>query len=173
MPDPILTAFLRKSHDAAMALCAASDRVVLFPAPGEVPQRYIAEFHCRGLVRHTSGQIVEGELFRVGIAFHDDYLKTRPNPIRLLTWLEPAAGIFHPNVRAPYICAGNLRMGTDLVSILFQLYEIITYQKYATADPLDPVAAEFARANLARFPVDPRPLRRRAVKIEEVPGGRP
>ena len=59
-------------------------------------------------------------------------------------------------------------MGTDLVSILFQLYEIITYQKYATADALDPVAAEFARANIGRFPIDPRPLRRRAVKIEEV-----
>ena len=171
MPDPILTAFLKSSHKAAMALAAASDRVVLIPEPGKLPQRYVAEFHCRGLAREASGQIVEANLFRVGIVFHDDYLKTKPNSMRVLTWLEPAHGTFHPNVRGHLVCAGNLRMGTDLVSILFQLYEIITYQKFATADPLDPAAAEFARANIARFPIDSRPLRRRAVRIEEIKGG--
>jgi hypothetical protein len=164
-------AFLRKSHEAAIALVAASDRVVLMPEPGELPQRYIAEFHCRGLVRQTSGHIVEANLFRIGIAFHDDYLKTKPNSARLLTWLAPS-GIFHPNVKFPLVCAGNLRMGMDLVSILFQLHEMITYQKYATADPLDPAAAEFARANITRFPIDSRPLRRRPVKIEEIQGGK-
>jgi hypothetical protein len=173
MADPILTAFLRKSHTAAMALAAASDRLVLIPEPGEIPQRYIAEFHCHSLVRLDSGEITVAEFFRIGIAFHDDYLKSRPNTMRLLTWLEPEAGIWHPNVAAPFVCPGDLRMGTDLVGILFQLYEILTYQKFATADCLNPVAAEFARANLSRFPIDPRPLRRRAVQIQQIEGATP
>jgi hypothetical protein len=167
MPDRILSAFLRKSHKAAMALAAASDVLVLVPEAGQLPQRYIAEFHCRGLVHHPAGEIVEANLFRVGVAFHDDYLKTKPNSARVLTWLAPAT-IFHPNVKSPFICAGDLRMGTDLVSILFQLHEMIVYRKFATADALDPVAAEFARANIGRFPLDTRPLRRRMVRIEEI-----
>lgn len=170
MPDQILAAFLRKNHAAAMALAAASDRLVLYPEAAEYPQRYVAEFHCRGLVRQTSGKIVEANLFRVGIAIGDDYLKSKPDSSRLLTWLEPSTGIFHPNVRAPFVCAGNLRMGTDLVSLLIQTYEIIVYQKFSTADPLNPAAAEFARANMGLFPLDSRPLRRRAINIEEIPG---
>ena len=69
-------------------------------------------------------------------------MKSRPNTLRLLTWLEPEAGIWHPNVAAPFVCPGDLRMGTDLVGILFQLYEIVTYQKFATADCLNFVAAQ-------------------------------
>ena len=52
---------------------AASDRVVLIPEPGEIPGEYIAEFHCRSLVRLDSGEVAVAELFRIGIAFHDDY----------------------------------------------------------------------------------------------------
>jgi ubiquitin-protein ligase len=171
MPDSKLIGFLRKSHAAGMALAAASDRVVLIPEAGELPQKYLAEFHCRGLVRVASS-VVEANFFRVGIVFPDDYLKTKPNSMRVLSWLQPEQGIWHPNVRAPLICL-NLRMETDLVSIVIALYEMITYQKFATADPLDPAAAEFARANMSRFPIDSRPLRRRAIAIEEISTGGP
>lgn len=171
MPDRILEAFLRKNRAAGMALAAACDRLKLFPEPGELPHRYVADFHCRGLVREASGEIAEAERFLVGILFPDNFLKTKPNSFRVLTWLEPK-NIWHPNIAYPHLCAGNLRMGTDLVSILFQLYEMIVYQKFATADPLNPAAAEFARANMSRFPLDSRPLRRRAIAIQEIAGGK-
>jgi ubiquitin-protein ligase len=164
MPDAILKAFLTKSHEAAMKLAAASDLVSLLPEPGAYPQRYLADFHCRGLVRDAAGAIVEANHFRVGIWFPDDYLRDKPNPYKILTLLEPAT-VFHPNIRAPFICAGDLRRNTDLVSLLFQIFELLTYQKWAAHDPLDPMAAEFARNNMARFPIDPRPLRRRAVRF--------
>jgi hypothetical protein len=171
MNDRILKDFLKHNHATGMALAASSDRLELHPEPGDLPQRYVAEFRCRGLVREPSGKIVEADRFLVGILFPDNFLKTKPNAFRVLTWLEPKT-IWHPNIAFPHLCAGNLRMGTDLVSILFQLYEMIVYQKFATADPLNPAAAEFARANMSQFPLDTRPLRRRAIAIEEIAGGK-
>jgi hypothetical protein len=172
MRDQILASFLRRNRATGMALAAASDRLALFPEPGELPQRFVAEYRCPGLIREASGEIAVADVHRIGIVFHDDFLKQKPNCFRLLTWLEPT-NVWHPNVRAPFVCCGNMPMGTDLLTILLAAFELITYQKFATADPLNPAAAEFARANMSRFPLDSRPLRRRAIAIEEIVGGKP
>ena len=94
IPDPIFEAFLVKSHEGAMKLATSSDIVQLHPEAAAIPQRYVAEFHCRGLVRDPSGRVVEADRFLVGISFPEDYLKSKPNTLRVLTWLEPAS-IFH------------------------------------------------------------------------------
>ena len=49
----------------------------------------------------------------------------------------------------------------------YQLFEIITYKRVTMRedDALNPVACAWARRNTHRFPIDPRPLKRRTVEF--------
>jgi hypothetical protein len=165
MIDHIRHAWLARQYDEGMALAAGSDLLTLVPLDGEPPERYVAEFRCTGLVRQPSGAITEADRFVVGIWFPDDYLR-QVEPFQVLTWLAPRT-VWHPNIsdRAPLVCVGRLIPGTSLQAILYQLFEIITYQRVTMDDALNHEACAWTRANLARLPVDRRPLRR-AVRNE-------
>ena len=153
-----------------MALAASSDLLELFPAiieEGLPPQDYLARFRCKGLVRNE-GEVFEWDCFEVLIYFPSDYLRSA-NAFQVLTWSYPAQ-VFHPNIsaRAPFICVGRLAPGTSLVDILFQCWEIITYNKVTMRedDALNPEACTWARQNQHSFPVDRRPLKRRSLDLE-------
>jgi hypothetical protein len=160
MNDKIFAAFLNRQFEEGMALAGQSDVLRLVPGGPAPVQRYVARFDCRLLRRGSDGTVVESTGAEVGIYFPDDYLR-RTDPYQILLWLSPKDA-WHPNIasRAPAICLGRLGPGTRLVEILYQLYEIITYQRYATHDALNPDAAAWARQNHDRFPVDGRPLKR-------------
>jgi hypothetical protein len=155
-----------------MALAAGSDLLELYPMGGDPPDRYIAMFKCKGLVRVEKGEVVEADHFEVGIWFPSDYLR-RAEPFQVLTWLGPW-DVFHPNIssKAPFICVGRLKPNTPLTDILYQCFEIITYNKVTMRedDALNFDACVWARENQDKFPIDRRPLKRRALdlKIEEV-----
>jgi len=159
--DPVFDSFLARQYQEGMALAAGSDLLELFPLDGMPPSRYIARFNCRGLVRSPNGNVTESERFEVGIWFPSDYLR-RAEPWEVLTWLGPRH-VFHPNIsnRMPLICVGRLAPGTWLVDLLFQCFEIITYQKVTMRedDALNPAACAWAREHQSRFPVDSRPLK--------------
>ena len=161
--DRILEAFLTRQFQEGMALARASDLVALEPVGRLPPRKYIAHFRCTGLCRTPDG-IVPMTRAAVGIFFPDDYLR-RTDPYQILMWLDPR-NVWHPNIsdRAPAVCLGRLGPGTRLTDILYQLFEIITYQRYSTHDALNTDAAAWARANQDRFPIDRRPLKRRAVR---------
>ena len=165
--DTIREDFLTTQFEEGMALAQASDILKLIPMEGAPPYRYAAEFHCTGLVRDAEGDVAEATRFAVGIWFPEDYLR-RAEPWQVLTWLGPRH-VYHPNIsaRAPFICVGRLVPGTTLVDLLYQCYEIISYQKVTMRedDALNPPACSWARANQSRFPVDRRPLKRRAVRF--------
>jgi hypothetical protein len=78
--------------------------------------------------------------------------------------------VFHPNIsdKAPFICVGKLAPNTPLVDILYQCFEIITYNKVTMRedDALNTEACVWARENQHRFPIDRRPLKRRALDLE-------
>jgi hypothetical protein len=171
--DPVLQAFLARQYEEGMALAAASDLLDLQPIDGPPPQRYLARFRCKGLVRSPDGTIAEADRFEVGIWFPSDYLR-RVEPWQVLTWLGPA-NVFHPNIgeRLPAICVGRLVPGTPLADLLYQCFEIITYTKVTMRedDALNHAACAWARDNRHRFPIDRRPLKRRALKLT-VAGGR-
>ena len=160
MSDGIFKSFLEQNCEQGLALARDSDVLDLAPI-GDPPRRYLARYHCRGLIRERGGTIVEtdGE-FLVGILFHDDYQRAA-KVHRLLTWIAPLS-IFHSNIEPPLICL-LIEPGTDLISILHQCYELITWQKYRTNDALDGEACQWARNHLDRLPIDPRPLKRRPV----------
>lgn len=171
MQDKVFERFLARQHQEGMALAAASDLLDLSPmfsyddAP---PQFYLARFHCKGLIRAVDGGVAEADRFEVMISFPSDYLR-RANPFEVLAWTGPA-NIFHPNIsaNAPVICIGRLAPGTPLVDIIYQCFEIITYHKVTMRedDALNREACVWARANQHRFPIDKRPLKRRALDIQ-------
>ncbi len=165
MNDKILAAFLGRQYEDGMALARESEVLDLIPG-GPLPvQRYVARFGCRMLRKGTDGAVVEATGAEVGIYFPDDYLR-RTDPYQVLLWLAPVDA-WHPNIStaARVVCLGRLGPGTRLVEILYQLYEVITYQRYATHDALNQDAAAWARQNQHRFPVDARPLKRRQLPL--------
>jgi hypothetical protein len=165
MNDPVLTAFLERQYRDAMALAAASDLLRLVPLGGDPPRKYLADFRCKGLVKAPDGSIVEAERFVVGIWLPDDYLRTA-DPFTVLTWLEPRA-IFHPNVSdvAPFLCVGHLAPATPLVDLLYRVFELVTFNRVTMVETnaLNQEACAWSRRNLHRFPIDRRPLKRRAA----------
>ena len=172
MQDKIFEAFLRRQHEEAMELAQSSDLLELYPMGGDPPNRYIAVFRCKGLVRAADGNAIEADHFEVGIWFPSDYLR-RADPFQVLTWLGPF-DVFHPNIsdRAPLICVGRLVPNTRLIDILYQCFDIITYNKVTMRedDALNREACVWARNNQHRFPIDRRPLKRRALdlRIEQI-----
>ncbi len=162
MTDRILEAFLTRQQDDGLALASESDLLTLAPI-GQPATRYVAEFTCTGLVEQSPGEIAEAERFAVGIWFSSTYLRVA-DPFQVLTWLGPR-NIWHPNISAtaPAICVGRLAPGTGLVDILYQVFEIITWNKVTMRedDALNRAACQWARQHRDRFPVDRRPLKRR------------
>ena len=74
--------------------------------------------------------------------------------------------------RAPVVCVGRLSPGTELVDLLFQLFEMITWRKVTMRedDALNATACVWARSHRDRFPVDTRPLKRHAGRIRVMEG---
>lgn len=169
MNDRVLAGFLELQHSEGTALAAASDVLDLLPL-GERPfNKYLARFTCQGLVRADDGNIVEAGRFVAGIWFQDDHLR-KVDPPALVTLLDPP-GVFHPNVRGPFVCLGRVGAGISLTSVCYQVFEILTYNRYQLADALNPEAAGWARRNMSRFPVDRRPLKRSLGPATTAPPG--
>ena len=166
MTDRVLETFLSRQLDEGLALAGESDLLQLLPL-GEPADRFVAAFTCTGLVQQASDRIVEAAHFEVGIWFPSDYLR-RAEPFRVLTWLGPR-NIWHPNIAAdaPVICVGRLAPGTSLVDLLYQVFEIITWNKVTMRedDALNKPACQWAGRHGDRFPVDRRPLKRRALDL--------
>ncbi|MGA7342136.1 MAG: hypothetical protein WBE72_03270 [Terracidiphilus sp.] len=164
--DPIYELFLRRQMEEGMELARSSDLLRLH-VPSMAPPHFVAEFLCTGLVREKEGEIKEASKFQVGIWFPPDYLR-RADPFEMLRLFTP--GVWHPNVsrEQPLICIGRLTPGTTLVDILYQLFDILTFQKYNPRenDSLNKTACAWARENQNRFPIDRRPLKRQPLHLE-------
>ena len=117
-------------------------------------------------MKADDGKVVTHDHFAVGIYLADSYLH-HAETFQVLTWLGPR-NIFHPNIRAPYVCLGErfFRPGTPLVQIIYQLHAVITYRKWASNAGLNPDACQWAINNTHMFPADPRPLKRRTLNVE-------
>ena len=167
MHDAIMTAFLRRQHEDAGALVRESDFVEI-AAHKMCSDRFLVRFTCRGLVKASNNSIVEASAFLVGITFPANYLRAA-EPQRVVTWVGPS-NVWHPNIagEAQLICVGRVTPGTGLVDLIYQCWEIITWNKVTMReeDALNPSACEWARNNLTRFPVERRPLKRRAFAVQ-------
>ena len=161
--DTILNDFLRVQETEALELAAESDLVDVIPLGPEPHQRFLVRYSCTGLVRTRDG-ITEADQFELGVYMPSDYLM-RVNPGEVLTWLGPPNS-FHPQILFPYVCAGRVRPGTTLVELIYQCFEIVTYQKVTMRedDAMNRDACVWSRNNLARLPIDDRPIVRRSAE---------
>ena len=166
MADRVFETFLEKQLEEATAFAAESDILDLEPMRRSPCPRYVASYQAKGLVQSGQGQIVEASGFAVGIWLPDDYLR-RVEPAQVLTYLGPHRRPWHPNIRPPYICL-HLRCGMGLVDLLYLCYELWVWQLRFTGDGgLNPAAAQWATHHGEdRFPIDKRPLKRRASGSE-------
>jgi hypothetical protein len=160
MPDRIYAGFLRRQSEEGADLARASDLVDILPVAA---QAFAVDLRCKGLVRRGNGDIATADRFRIGIWFPSDYLR-RANPIEVVTWLSPP-DVFHPNIKAPLICIGRVLPGTPLVDIVLRVFRIVAYQAVAMHDALNQEASSWARQNQHRFPVDERPMKRKALGL--------
>jgi hypothetical protein len=171
MNDRIYQAFLRRQLEEGTRLADNSEVLRLTALHGDPPSRFIAHFEgCRGLVRNERGQIVEFDKFMMGIWFPEDYLRRVEIP-QVLTYLGPHPEPWHPNIRPPFLCV-HLEPGTSLVDILYACQEVWTWNLFATGDEgLNHAAAQWSRHQpRSRFPIDRRPLQRRAAPRAAVAG---
>lgn len=167
--DLVYRRFMERQLAEGTALALSSDILRLHVSP-MAPPHFVAEYLCKGLVRDAAGEIKEASQFQVGVWFPQDYLR-RADPFEMLRLFTP--GVWHPNVsdELPLICIGRLTPGTTLVDILYQIYDILTFQKYNPRedDSLNKDACAWARQNQHRFPIDRRPLKRRSLNLEVQP----
>ena len=57
--------------------------------------------------------------------------------MQLLTWIFPH-NVRHPNIRPPHICVGHIVPEMEITDLLYQVFDIITYNKWAPGDCLNP-----------------------------------
>ena len=164
--DKVMAHWLEGQLEAGMALHAKSDLLELRPVELGLfpPRQYIVDLHVKGLVRERDGRIVEAQGFSFGVSFAEDHLLT-VNPWNLLRWFGPRH-VWSPNISdvAPVLCIGEVAPGTKLVELLYRVTDLVTWKNFGTRedDCLNKAAAAWARQNLARFPIDSRPLKWRA-----------
>ncbi len=161
MIDKIYDAFLMRQHEEGMTLSRSSELIQVFPV---APQAFVVRLRCKGLVQTGDGGIATADRFELGVLFPADYLR-RANPMEVLTWFGPAE-VFHPNIRVPFICIGHLAPATPLEEIVVRAARIVAYQVYSMHDSLNQAASSWARRNQHRFPVDSRPLGRKAPNLK-------
>ncbi len=163
MIDKVMRAFLMAQCAAAKALSADSDILQIHPLPpdeqGDPPSRFLIRLECTGVLLGTDRQPhVQPDIFLIGARFPADYLR-QAQPATLLTWLGPP-NVVHPNIRPPYICAGQIEPGTRLTDLAYRCFEMIGYVNWASHDSLNSDAGDWALRNQHLFPVDARPLKR-------------
>lgn len=165
--DKVFETFLRQQVIEAKSLARESDILNFTSVKGDLGQYYIADYHAKGLIQSVSSaqkaEVKEETGFSVGIWLPDDYLRC-VEVGQVLTYLGPHVKPWHPNIRPPFICI-HLKPATPLVELLYTCYELWTWSLYYTGDEgLNHDASQWARhQNSNRFPIDPRPLKRRTL----------
>ena len=166
----IMRAFLERQREEISELAAESDRLAVraLAADDGTPWRYLIRLQCTGVLCDDGEPRPVDTDFDLAVSMAPDYLR-RVLPAQVLTWLGPRS-VWHPNIGPPpggasdpiFICPGQLLPGTPLIDLVYQCWEIVTFQKVTMRedDALNRPACAWARANQRLFPVDRRPLRR-------------
>lgn len=160
-----------RSDLAALERLMSESSILRFKSFGKPAQRYLIEFHGRGLCRDAKGKIAGRDHHEVEIKLGSSYPRTMPE----LRWLTP---IYHPNIsEIGLVCLGGY--GTHwapslhLDELCVMLWDIVRYHNYDIRSPYNRDAALWAANQTSiSFPVDGRALRDLRVaqgRIEAAP----
>ena len=113
---------------------------------GTPPERYVIEYHIRGIERLEGTAPVYRDSHRVSIELPGTYPRTPP----LCRMLTP---VFHPNIEPAVICIGDHWTAAErLCDLVVRIGEMIAYQSYNIQSPLDGEAAMWADLHSSRLP---------------------
>jgi hypothetical protein len=162
IPD-IEQEFLAAQLREALELASESDLVDVLPLG---PRTYAVRFQCKGLVQERDGTVHEADRFVVEIQLGKDHLRVKPGPM-IMRMAHPA-NCFSANIVAPLMCGGDLGIGVSVVDLIYQAFEMITWQNVTIReeDALNRAACQWARSHPDDYPIDTRPLKWR--RPEEV-----
>ncbi len=136
--------------DAIRTEFAGHPQVSVTPIGMEPAEAYRILFKLRGATLDPTGQPVISEMHQVVIQLPAAYPREKP-----IALTETA--VFHPNFgprAGDEICIGDYWAPTrTLADILVAIGEMLQYQRYNTKSPLNAVAARWATANEAIFPL--------------------
>ncbi|MGN0880342.1 MAG: ubiquitin-conjugating enzyme E2 [Oligosphaeraceae bacterium] len=119
---------------------------------GTPPERYVIEYHIRGIERLEGTAPVYRDSHRVSIELPGTYPRTPP----LCRMLTP---VFHPNIEPSVICIGDHWTAAErLCDLVVRIGEMIAYQSYNIQSPLDGEAAMWADLHQEMLPIDNRSL---------------
>lgn len=128
----------------------AHHSIRLLSVEGDPPERYIIEFHLKGLKPTEDGGFEETMEHRAEIFLPLDYPR-RPPICRMLT------PVFHPNIDPQKICIGDhWSAGQTLTQLISRIAEMICYQSYNIKSPLNAHAAAWAEQHLSELPLERR-----------------
>lgn len=119
---------------------------------GTPPERYVIEYHIRGIERLEGTTPVYRDSHRVSIELPGTYPRMPP----LCRMLTP---VFHPNIEPAVICIGDHWTAAErLCDLVVRIGEMIAYQSYNIQSPLDGEAAMWADLHSSWLPIDSRDL---------------
>lgn len=100
---------------------------------------------------------------KIEINLNNEYPKIKPQCFML-------TDIFHPNIRLAFphdICIGDYwAPGETLVDVIYQIGDMLQYLNYNVNNPLNGIAAKWAKENINLFPIDNIDLRQPDIDIE-------
>lgn len=148
--DNVYRRFLEHSHPAAQELANESDVLDLYPVWPHPPAQYLYEFHLPYLRRGMDGlvEVVPGPIIGA-LIFPETYLRSTDPHLSLKVVSMRTPGLLHPNVRGSVVCLGAaLRPGTSIQSLLWNLWEILSYQNVTLDErnAMNPEACRLLRA---------------------------
>jgi ubiquitin-protein ligase len=133
-----------------------------------IPERYIVNYKDIRGIKLSRFSTSENKIIeflyehQIEIYLHLEYPRLKPQ-CYILT------DIFHPNFRMAHphdICIGDFwASGETLVDIIYQVGEMIQYKNYGIQNPLNGIAAKWARENMSLLPIDTTNLRIGDIEI--------
>lgn len=152
---------LEAEYQQLLDIRSRSDLLDIEALEGTPPKRYRVTFKCKGIMLHpNSGKPCVTTRHTMEV-----YLPARyPAEPPYIKWITP---IFHPNFsKGGSVCIGiagkDWAPSLNLAWIVEQIADMITYRFFNINDPWNKEAAEWARDNIDKFPLDDRPLFRLA-----------
>lgn len=132
------------------------------------PEKYIVTYNDIKGINISKNSTSENKIIefifehKIEIYLHIDYPRMKPQ-------CYISTGIFHPNFRMAHphdICIGDYwASGETLVDIIYQIGDMIMYKNYNVSNPLNGVAAKWAKNHTTLFPIDNKELRRGEIEI--------
>lgn len=156
--DPVMQAFLSNSRDELLSRCRP-DSLLEFACLGrQSPWLWRLTFRTRGLAMAAESDapvVADRHVFALRIL--PDYLR-RADRFEMLRLISPESA-FHPNLAPPGVCV-QITPGESLVEICHSLHALIGWRlrQLNESDALNPKACVWGRSNLAKLPIDSRPL---------------